>query len=51
MTFAPQEYAVVNKTIATQIQQSGMDMYIEGDDNFKPVFVVNTPAKTPNQIK
>lgn len=49
-TYPSHGYEVVNNETRDKLRASGVDVIIEGENDFIPLFVRNTPAKTPNQI-
>ena len=48
--YKPKRYAVVDACAVTQLRSCKVDIQIEGDSAFEPLFAVNIPDKTPNEI-
>jgi len=48
--FPPRTYVVVDEATVARLKAGNVDVHIEGDDKFRPLFVVNIPAKIPNQL-
>lgn len=43
-------YGVMDTPNAQDLRKHGVEVIVEGDTDFAPVWVRNNPAKTPNEV-